>query len=1279
MKKITQILMLFLCFTNIVKAQDFAPGQQAQGLLESKNVTVDYSTGIFHYKVPLYTLKSGDFELPITLDYTGKGVKMDDRPGLLGYNWTLNTGGVVTRTVRGGIPDEKPIYGFLWTENASTSLRDDIIKVNQHERDGECDIFTALFGGNSVNFIIRKDGNNQIYAEPLERTNVRIECLQQTGTPKELIAGWIITDEDGNRFTYRQKEWTWDMNKEDAITINGIRDEDYLSSWYLSEIKPLNGNAIQFLYRPEKWENNEQAYLCENRYSLSYASNYQYGQAMREYPFDFRKYEGAFKEALDKAEQSVKYHADEILKSASYASFSWAHGWVQNPGYRQKMAEYQQHRRILGALSSFEQIHGASAALVDALENLEKTYSSTGASVYFAAAKNEVLDCLNEVQYVSEKVVGNFSYYRIQSPILERIVAPDSEVEFLYKGELDKLKMASANLYSCTDKKRFSQALFSGYYDTLEKISFFNRDSVEHRAVNFSYYNFVGEAFDTDPWGYATSFSFPDTERFILDTHPVYCKHLSLKTITTPDGGSIHLDYEPNRIFKTVNYDNHPTVLKLRYGGIRLSSIVTQAETDAPCDTISYIYPVSGTLVYDDYYNHEYLYYKDFKDGVISSKVKNRGVAFLNTGNNGMFYAHVIEHVSGKGSTSYLFHTPSLVNSYIVPYTFWMNALPLATAWYDENGNIKSLKKNIYYADMKNQGVLMGIAQVLQNKVFFADSDSLARYTKKILQLQSYEYYMNEEDLSKSYKGMPNINLGYGKMLDPYKDIYLYNISPRTTISIPNRLYNLCYGGTTLLKEQREYKFEGHVTDSISINDFYNLGQDTPYLLNEYDYDDLKQTVVPTRIKQTHRDGESYTLFQKNLASMDCSMEPVWKKMKEMNVLSPVVKSATLKNGHLLEETISRYDYLTVEDDSCIVLSGQYVYRPESTLEYEANQQVFSYTPSTYTRILDQKYGYIRGSYYPVDVSQRSEQTACVYSEVIHQPVLEAKNVLSESLAASDFAHLKDNPETMSILSRANYMFLMAKGFWNGYTQMNKEAHGTSFLEYTQTEAHARIVRLIEILATHDPNVNMEEIRCTLDSVKNQFDYINNFMKQYGPVVRSDANFELPGNTFTNWIQMFRTSSWVVPEIFEYSYWLGKNELCIENPEGAKWETVLLGYNGKLTCQIVCEQGVVTQELLPFSDASSLLSSYRLDLSAYTHVKSIKIALPSGTDYGLLVPEGTDYEASSYNSDGTIRARFNQSGTLELYEYDASHRIVCVKDRHGNIVNEYEYNHLINQ
>lgn len=164
MKEKLYTLLFFLLVTISGKAQDFNPGPEAQNLTERKNVTVDYATGLFHYTVPLYQLKSGDYELPISLDYIAKGVKVSDPEGLIGQNWALNIGGVVTRTMRGGFVDETPGLGYLWTENAVTPLEQDARSVGLRRRDGESDIFTAVFNGKKVDFIIRRKQTDICFA-----------------------------------------------------------------------------------------------------------------------------------------------------------------------------------------------------------------------------------------------------------------------------------------------------------------------------------------------------------------------------------------------------------------------------------------------------------------------------------------------------------------------------------------------------------------------------------------------------------------------------------------------------------------------------------------------------------------------------------------------------------------------------------------------------------------------------------------------------------------------------------------------------------------------------------------------------------------------------------------------------------------------------------------------------------------------------------------------------------------------------------------------------------
>lgn len=66
---------------------------------------VSYFTGKPNISIPIYNFKSRSLTLPITLDYDAGGVLVNCLPGWAGQNWTLNAGGVVTRTIKGR-PDE---------------------------------------------------------------------------------------------------------------------------------------------------------------------------------------------------------------------------------------------------------------------------------------------------------------------------------------------------------------------------------------------------------------------------------------------------------------------------------------------------------------------------------------------------------------------------------------------------------------------------------------------------------------------------------------------------------------------------------------------------------------------------------------------------------------------------------------------------------------------------------------------------------------------------------------------------------------------------------------------------------------------------------------------------------------------------------------------------------------------------------------------------------------------------------------------------------------------
>jgi len=86
--------------------QDYLPGTQAASLGEYGDIPLSLFSGRVAISIPLAEVPDGVHKIPVTLDYSGGGIKVDQYPSSTGLGWVLNVGGCITRQVRGGFPDE---------------------------------------------------------------------------------------------------------------------------------------------------------------------------------------------------------------------------------------------------------------------------------------------------------------------------------------------------------------------------------------------------------------------------------------------------------------------------------------------------------------------------------------------------------------------------------------------------------------------------------------------------------------------------------------------------------------------------------------------------------------------------------------------------------------------------------------------------------------------------------------------------------------------------------------------------------------------------------------------------------------------------------------------------------------------------------------------------------------------------------------------------------------------------------------------------------------------
>lgn len=216
------------------------PSPTPASLINQIDQSVQLYTGALNVGVPLYSLKSRSLDLPISLNYNGSGVKVNDLGSWVGLGWSLNAGGVVSRVMR-GLPDEYngnmdlkgrnlPAKGWLNPEvrgNSGLDLLDYFTSTNNNNRanviefsnktgdyvyggsnpsawDTEPDEFYFSFGKYAGKFIFDKDGGIQIIpAQNLKITKI-ITPQNILGNParSQEITSFEITDPAGIIYTF---------------------------------------------------------------------------------------------------------------------------------------------------------------------------------------------------------------------------------------------------------------------------------------------------------------------------------------------------------------------------------------------------------------------------------------------------------------------------------------------------------------------------------------------------------------------------------------------------------------------------------------------------------------------------------------------------------------------------------------------------------------------------------------------------------------------------------------------------------------------------------------------------------------------------------------------------------------------------------------------------------------------------------------------------------------------------------------------------------------------
>lgn len=300
------LLVSFTAYSQVPNIQDYLPGTQAASLGEYGDIPLSLFSGRVAVSIPLAEMTDGVHKIPVTLDYSGGGIKVDQYPSSTGLGWVLNVGGCITRQVRGSFPDEysrrNAKYGlgdfsttgyFYHGNYFGSSFNNEDLKSRVQSAadcsmfiDYEPDRFTFNFldyHGNfyidgptecrvqcdrsiKVEFDVHDESNYTMLfneGKDYRNTNGMVDGISFDYGRSWSIKGFTIIGDDGTRYVFG--------GDENAIEFSSPIQNQWMAqvtatSWYLTRIEYVDGRVAEFTYSRPKNEYQLQVNRHEGNY-----------------------------------------------------------------------------------------------------------------------------------------------------------------------------------------------------------------------------------------------------------------------------------------------------------------------------------------------------------------------------------------------------------------------------------------------------------------------------------------------------------------------------------------------------------------------------------------------------------------------------------------------------------------------------------------------------------------------------------------------------------------------------------------------------------------------------------------------------------------------------------------------------------------------------------------------------------------------------------------------------------------------------------------------------
>lgn len=270
--------------------QTVPPSPTAASLGQYGDYVVKGFTGIPDIKIPLFDIQLKDFDLPISLSYAAGGVKVEDIASWVGLGWSLNSGGMITRSMVDKPDDQndasalgilynnwyKPGYQPNWSsfQNAldpfGGTSAPDIVQMlymfRGYDVDTEPDIFYYNINGVAGKFMFNLGDLSIPLKQRIVLAPYRDISIDATLGSPDMLSQITITDEKGNRYFFADAEMSniTDLGRgfpceycygditNDFPGNHYHGPTSYKSAWYLTKIITVNNDEIDYTYANEE-------------------------------------------------------------------------------------------------------------------------------------------------------------------------------------------------------------------------------------------------------------------------------------------------------------------------------------------------------------------------------------------------------------------------------------------------------------------------------------------------------------------------------------------------------------------------------------------------------------------------------------------------------------------------------------------------------------------------------------------------------------------------------------------------------------------------------------------------------------------------------------------------------------------------------------------------------------------------------------------------------------------------------------------------------------------